>query len=552
MPDSVQSDKQHLKEILDQSSMRNRTLFIAFLFLLTYITFVVWSTTDRQLFVPSSNIELPLLNIPVSLIGFYLMTPIIIWALHFNLLFNLKRHQIKLSRWHQFNPDKKGEIWLLPFLFNYTHILGASLDSRLLRFILSILIYVLPPGILLWIQIRFSAYQSIEMSGFHFVVFCLDIVILTLYWDQIFPQIQKRYQQLQDWPVRQTSTKKIKKLSIILFIVALLNFVGTFTTISGKNISVPMKTLEIILKPHLDLQEEELVNVPFEVWNNCEGTIKSVKGYNLKGRYLNFANFREADLAAIDLRNASLKGANLEGTCLIGANLLKTQFQGATLVNTQLQGATLNNTHFQGAELKEIHFQGAELEEVHFQGAELEEIHFQGATLFKPKFQEATLIDAQFEGATLYNPKFQEATLNDAQFQRVSFEQVDFQGAELEEVHFQEAKLNSSQFQGAELEEVHFQGATLYSSQFQGATLNSTQFQGATLDKPHFQGATLNSPQFQGAVLAGAKFQGAVLKGAKFQGAVLAEVRFEGAVLREVRFEGAVLREVRFEGGNAK
>ncbi len=229
MPETDQRDEEQLKEILDQSSMRNRTLFIAFLFLLIYIMFVVWSTTDRQLFIPDSTINLPLVNISSSLFGFYLMIPIILWAVHFNLLFNLKRHQIKLTRWLEYSSEK-DEIRLLPFLFNYTHILGSSPDSRLLRFILSILIYVLPPGILLWIQIRFSAYQSIEMSGFHFVVFCLDIVILTLYWDQIFPQNQKNENVVDQ--IRIQWTNDFMSFLIILIVCgSAFNFWGTCTII---------------------------------------------------------------------------------------------------------------------------------------------------------------------------------------------------------------------------------------------------------------------------------------------------------------------------------
>ena len=542
MTESGQHDEQHLKEILDQSSMRNRTLFIAVLFLLIYIPFIVWSTTDLDLFLPDSKIELPLLNIPVSLVGFYFMVPIILWALHFNLLFNLKRHQLKLTQWHQSNPGK-SERWLLPFLFNYISILGSSSpDSRLLRFILSVLIYVLPPGILLWIQIRFSAYQNIEMSGFHFVVFCLDIVILTLYRDQIFPQNHKNENVVDQ--IRTQWTNDFMSFLIVLIVWgSALNFWGTYIIFFSsqsldwnfnKNLhSIPAKVLETILKPHIELIDKELVKKLPEKWSNCEGDIDSVKGYDLQNRSLIFANFRGADLAKVDLRNANLTGAIFMTACLRKANLTDAKLQGANLGRAELQGANLNDARLQGAYLRLAELQGAYLIEAELQGANLNDAKLQGADLRL----------AELQGANLWKAKLQGANLNDARLQGAYLWEAKLQGAYLIKAELQGANLLLAELQGAYLIEAELQGAHLHRAELQGAYLTEAELQGAYLSYAKLQGADLIKAELQGADLIKAELQGADLSYAKLQGADLSYTKLQGAILKETQMKGAVFVE---------
>jgi hypothetical protein len=68
--------EESLKSALDESSIKNRNLFITFLIFVIYVFAVVYSTDDMQLMIPNSKVHLPILNLNVSLIVFYVSTPV--------------------------------------------------------------------------------------------------------------------------------------------------------------------------------------------------------------------------------------------------------------------------------------------------------------------------------------------------------------------------------------------------------------------------------------------------------------------------------------------
>ena len=61
-------------------------LYITFLLLGTYIGIIIASTTDEQL-LRVSSVTLPLLNVALPILGFYIITPWLFVLFHFNLLY---------------------------------------------------------------------------------------------------------------------------------------------------------------------------------------------------------------------------------------------------------------------------------------------------------------------------------------------------------------------------------------------------------------------------------------------------------------------------------
>ncbi|EGS6115484.1 hypothetical protein I9E67_004625, partial [Salmonella enterica] len=70
----------------NDSSEKTHRFFLAYVFLLSYVLVIVSSTTDLQLLLEDKGIVLPILNVNVSLVGFYVIAPILITAVHINLL----------------------------------------------------------------------------------------------------------------------------------------------------------------------------------------------------------------------------------------------------------------------------------------------------------------------------------------------------------------------------------------------------------------------------------------------------------------------------------
>ena len=84
-----------------------------------------------------------------------------------------------------------------------------------------------------------------------------------------------------------------------------------------------------------------------------------LRGQDLSRRFLQQADFREAqlgnanfymsDLAGASFKGANLAGANLAGANLTGADLRDAILTGANMLVTDLNGAILNGTHLHGA-----------------------------------------------------------------------------------------------------------------------------------------------------------------------------------------------------------
>jgi hypothetical protein len=66
-----------------------------------YVIAVVFSTTDVQFLIPNRGLKLPLADISVPLVGFYIVVPFLILALHTNLLLSVVLHHAKLVAWRR-------------------------------------------------------------------------------------------------------------------------------------------------------------------------------------------------------------------------------------------------------------------------------------------------------------------------------------------------------------------------------------------------------------------------------------------------------------------
>jgi hypothetical protein len=75
-------------DALNHSAERVQTLWFSFLTFMLYLAIATGTTTHRMLFL-EEPLNLPVLNIKLPLLGFYVLTPIIFVVLHFYMLLNL-------------------------------------------------------------------------------------------------------------------------------------------------------------------------------------------------------------------------------------------------------------------------------------------------------------------------------------------------------------------------------------------------------------------------------------------------------------------------------
>lgn len=467
-----------LKDALDKSSSHNARLLLLFLLFLVYALVTVATTTDLQLLIPDSKVRLPIVGVELPLFGFYIVAPVLIVIFHFNLLFNLLQHSTKLHEWSKKRNDG-NKVLLYPFMFNYLiQYKEKNIQYYLLRASIWIMIYLSSLLILLFIQLKFSAYHSLLMTFYHSMLIMMDCLLIFIYWHRITrPELLTReydsFKAMQMWHFN----KKKWRRSLI-FPVILISLGNLIILLLVKQVDIKYLTYIKPVIPRLVLMEKTLVALPpsdaiiqrYLAMGKSEDDAWAdfAKGLNLRGRDLKFATFINSNLQKADLMETKLQGALLLMAQLQEANLFKAELQGTNLVGAQLQGVNLSEAQLQGANLA-----GAQL-----QGANLQEVQLQGINLFGAQLQGSNLYKAQLQGTNLYGAKLQGADLRGAQLQGVELFEAKLQGADLSGAQLQGANLYWAELQGANLEGAQLQGAELSSAKLHCVNLNGANLEG--------------------------------------------------------------------------
>ena len=536
-PSAPPPSLEDLRKAVERSTSANRTYFISFLVILIYLLVIVASTTDYQLLIPNSLVRLPFVDTNVSLFMFYIASPLIVLVAHFNLLQNLESHHNKLCTWRDsYSGYAVPRALIEPFLYDFAVLEEQGQLTKSVRFFARALFLYLSPVALLAFLWRFSDYQNLWISTWHFLVLIVDVFIIGY-----FQRAVQAHRLLPGtvWGLILLAAIQTGFVSYVTLTNGTLlwdaglrftnfiddNFIDDFETknvVSKYTIKhyfpSPIKSLllpRISIDPYVSLTlDDKLLRVQmafdgetdFPKWLTEKG-----KGLDLRNRSLKGAELNEADLRRAWLNNSKLNGASLKNAKLDAAILDKASMQGADLTGAQLQGAYLT-----GAQL-----QGADLSVASLQGAHLFDAKLQSAHLFDAKLQGADLTGAQLQGADLSGAQLQSANLSRAQLQSANLTGVQLQGAHFFRAQLQGANLADAQLQGANLFDAQLQGANLFDAQLQGADLSGAQLQGAHLFRAQLQGANLTGVQLQGANLSDASLQGAIMAGSQLLGVVI-------------------------------
>ena len=473
----------------DESARHVQGLYITFLLFAFYIAVIIFSTTDEQL-LKETRARLPLLNVELPLLGFYIFIPWLVLLYHFHLLnqFFLLSHKL-----HNLNEaiaalpeDIQRNHRALPFPLIFSHMIIGRHYPGLLRFAFKVAVVV-----------------TVIIAP---IVLLVDILLLWAFW----PRMAARSGRWRVWWPRS---------SRLIVLGEELRLIRPRTKhqryymhrMLSLTIAIPIFSWALIVSPdnNLDLREKTLMKtepppeliaayktaseLPEKVW------LKHGKPLDLQKRDLRNAIFYKTKLWNVNLQEAQLQGAVLQGAKLQGANLVGAQLRGADLKRTELQDADLRWAKLQDTNLVRAQLQGANLERAQLQGTNLMRAQLQGANLREAQLQDANLWRAQLQGANPRGAQLQGANL------RLDLKGAELQGANLRGAELQGANLKRAQLQGADLEGAQLQGAKLWRAQLQGANLRGAQLQGANLERAELQGANLERAQLQGANLREAK-----------------------------------------------
>jgi len=454
-----QYDEKYKKEI-DASSSTNRNLFISFYVFGLYVLISTIGTTDLMLLLPKNSFKMPLIDFELDLIKFYVLAPVLLLVLHFNVLFNHHMHLKKLHAYrNRTDPDTFASS-----LYDFTFALkNRDFKGKALSRFLEILLYLLPLLLFFYIYVRFADYHDGGITLLHLAVVILDLIFIgcsIVYNREYLYPIKNKFSTFMYYFNRFVIFGIVGFLGVMYFCLAIFPLVyREYDPASYKIYNYKEKHWF----PKLVVTEKEMADISPDTL--------------YLPRHLSALQKEKALILTygprIDLSNRNLRCADLEKTILTRANIKDSELQGANLKGAQLQAADMTDAKLQGANLRE-----AQLQETILINAQL-----QGADLVIAQMQSAYLDDSNLTHAHMQNVKLNFAVLN-----RASLDNVDFRNAELKN-----ATLDESNLTGASMKKANITSASFCKTDLTGADFSCTFFDegNRTSNTPYFKNAKL-------------------------------------------------------------
>lgn len=573
------AEKDKLKDLLDTSSNLNRNLGLGFITIVLFIATTIFSTTDKMLLISKELIKIPLINVELPLIPYFLTIPAILIGIHLNVLINFFEHSKTYFHWYDNLTEeerKTADTFSHPFLLNYVLVRkGDSLSYWFMRVLVELVSFFLPMALLHYIQLRFSDYQDFNYTLTHFAYFCTDAILVFYYRPKIFnynsykgntsnvfllhwqdgllsfyrwiPHFIRK--KVNFFPKPQSSFISHITLLILFLLPVLhgsinLGLVKLITDdnkykivskyfISTEQIEVVklenMKSYQFMIrhyayKPNIEVKEANLFNNDpserintFNISDSVEAYIEKMRMLYAEGLYLRRRCLRYCNLSDSKLYNAHLEGAKMDYSICRNANFNHANMDSMHLEMADLNTALLNKANLRGAIII---------------GGNLSNTKLQYAKLLGANMQNVELSAAELKGADFSFAKLQGANLSDAKLQGTYLFSAELINANLFNAELQ-ALLSNAKLRGANLSHAKLQGADLHRAELQGADLSFAKLQGASLYSAQLQETDLRFTQLQGANLHSAELQEAFLEETQFKAAYLSNANFTNVIIKE-------------------
>ena len=498
--EGVQGRLDRLRESANDSARTFRTAYTFYLIVALYVLVIV-SSTDHELLFRAGDVQMPIVNVGVPVVWFFVVVPWLLVLLHFNLLIQATFLADKVSQYAsailgQTRAPKErtealGLLYPAPLAHKVAEIHQPGTMRRLLNAMVLVTLAVLPPAILMFAQVKFLPYQGELFTWLHRTSVGVDVGLLWWLW----PRIAEPYLAWRDW----FNSRRLKAWAVVvataltgLFSIVVADFPEGRT---GNSMQVFIESLGNSLRRTYDLSGRVLVvkepspeilathyRATCESKTGCDESVIAVGSpfwcRHANPLQLNSRNFRYAYVSGSTLCEVSFQDAALRGAGLSGARL-----HGADLRWANLHGADLGGAKLHGADLRGVEPHGANLNEAELHGADLSSAEFFRADPSWDILQPARLSEAKLHGADLRSARLQMANLGGAELHG-----ADLRGAELHGADLRGAKLHGADLRGAEL-----QGADLSWAELHGADLRSAKFLGANLVNTDFYLANLRS-----------------------------------------------------------
>lgn len=408
------------------------TALMTFLSLCVYVGIIVASTTDEML-VKATTVTLPFFNVPISIVGFYALAPLLVVLHHGYVIVYFEALAQKLQRFRDgivALPLKERAVYYERLVtLPYVQFLACP-DKASTGGWLSVYLPlgIVPVLVTVWLQYRLIVYRDMWPAT---VLQALAVVAqagLLFWW---LPKILR--QHLND--------PALSKRGVKIFIFVFLGVLGVL--IAGVLLwlrfapgTAPWGNPGVLELRGVTLTQNTLSPEVFSQLKNDaqqDQALQHISTFYLQGKDLRGATLYEAVLPKIDLRAKTVSGLY----DLLGCS---SRVPG----NQQEQDIIRCRSRLDGVDFRWAYLQQAWLDE---------------ASLIDAKLDHARLRGAVLSGALLKNATLQGARAAGASFSKADLRGADLRGADLSHTNFMCANLAGAKLEGANLQQANFKGA---------------------------------------------------------------------------------------------
>ena len=157
-------DTAHFLGAVNDSARHFRATYVTYLMIALYITVMIF-LTDHELLFRAGNIQIPIINkipiinISVPVVWFFIIAPWILFLLHLSLLMQAVFLSTKVHQYTSRIANEETHVGSLLFPATLAYLFVAGDRRRgvqlILRIVVLISLVLLPPGILIYAEIHF-------------------------------------------------------------------------------------------------------------------------------------------------------------------------------------------------------------------------------------------------------------------------------------------------------------------------------------------------------------------------------------------------------------
>lgn len=492
-----------LEKSVNDSATRVSAIWISFLLFAVYLLTSAGTLDHRQIFL-ADPLKLPVLNIELSLFGFFLLAPILFVTYHVYVLAQVLllsrtaatydaavERQIAAQDPNASAPQRQEASasfrqrlanTLFAQMFAGSPRESAGWIGTFLHVMALTTLAAVPVALVLFMQFAFLPYHSHLVTWIYRLLAVVELLIVFTVWPLILDSRRDFRWTVMLRRLRQTFTVPLwvwtrRSRWTPTWLALRLRRQLLPHTVCALYIVVALGLGSFPGEPHVNLftgQVREPLSVHCDRWFFAFDrlSLAGVQVLDIEKVQKLVKDTQERHLdprlgpRSRDLTRRNFDCANLSQTDTRRADFSKSSMVGANLQNSDLQGTRFDGTDLRAASLFEAWLQGASFREADLRGARLDAAVLEGAHLV---------------GTNLIGASFTEK----ANLTRTNLSSASLQGSIMDMVDLSGALLVETRLQGSSLKGATLTAARLYQARLQGANLESAVLTRAELIEPY-------------------------------------------------------------------